>query len=120
MRHPSDRKWQKDCRIYDRSIRTERAKQNLALTTQQLVKQQLKGNVQFREHQKVSEPWYTLENPNPLRVPTADLIDFQNHVNDLRQSLNNAQSDYNNLVAQLQQSSVPTSSPMSANTAPQQ
>ena len=101
MHIPTSRAWQKDRKIFCTSDRTDRAKQNLALTNKQLVTQALRNDVQVSQHQGISEPFATIDNPNPLRVPTCDLIDFQEYRQNLESSLNTAVREHSMLEAQL-------------------
>lgn len=100
MHNPKEIYWQKEKRIFCRSDRVDRAKPNCALTTRQLVHQALTNDMSITNHQGLSEP-YTLDNPNPLRVPTCDLIDFQNYYENCVESYNNAVKEHNALNAQL-------------------
>ena len=121
MRHPASRKWQKELRIFDKSKRTDYAKQNLALTTKELVQQSVRGNVSLPEHQRLNEPWHDLDNPNPIRVPTADLIDFAQYKADLKASLDDAVKGYHQAVNDLNKTKdALASAPLSATTSVQQ
>lgn len=122
MRVPTDRTWQKNVRIFCRSELTDRAKQNCALTNVQLVKQALRRDVSLPTHQGISEPMHNIDYPNPLRVPTCDLIDYSEYKASLQESLNTATSEYTRLMSDLKQSNdgVATSAPAPAVTNPQQ
>lgn len=120
MHIPNSRKWQNERKIFVTSVRVDRAKQNLALTNKQLVQQAIRNDVQVQTHQGISEPFATINEPNPLRTPTCDLIDFQEYRKNLESSLNTAVREHSILEAQLKASKSEEPASSQAVTNPQQ
>lgn len=120
MHIPNSRTWQKERKIFCTSDRVDRAKQNLALTTKQLVQQALRNDVPVETHQGFSESFATIDEPNPLRTPTCDLIDYQEYKINLEKALNTAVREHSILESQLRDAKSGDSAPTQAVTSPQQ
>lgn len=103
MHIPNSRMWQKERKIFCESDNPDRAKQDCALTNIQLVKQALRNDVSVPTHQGINEPMHNVDNPNPLRTPTTDLIDFAEYKANLQNALDTAVSEHTQLTAKLKQ-----------------
>lgn len=72
--------------------------QNLAVPLRKMVGMILAGQMQSQEKTAINEPFYTLDNPNPLRRPDVDLIDIYNHGKMLSDRYQQAIKEYNSLI----------------------
>lgn len=103
MHAPNDRIWQKEHKIFYVSHRTERAKPNCGMTTRQLVHQALTNDASCTTHQGITEPGYDIDNPNPLRTPTCDLIDYYQHLDEVKGALKKAVNEHTHYSQKLSQ-----------------
>lgn len=52
---------------------------DLAMSPRKLVDRYMRGQLDGLERQAIYEPYYTIDSPNPVRKPDADLIDLYEH-----------------------------------------
>lgn len=59
-------------------------KPNLAMSMRNVVEKYVKGTLMINEKKPIYEPFYTEDNPNPLRRPDVDLTDIAKHTDYLK------------------------------------
>ena len=80
----------------------------LAMSVIRLAERIMQGTAVVNEKQPVYEPYYDIDNPNPLRSPNVDLVDVQAHSNYLKTTYEQMKNNYQTMVAEAQKAQAET------------
>lgn len=88
---------------YEVTTQPSITKPNLAMSMRNVVEKYVKGTLMINEKKPIYEPFYTDDNPNPLRRPDVDLTDIARHTDYLKSQYEQMCSQHAQLTKQVSQ-----------------